>query len=72
MTTKFWGKASKCKHENLTDYAWPIYCSTAFCGGLETHCKDCGVFISHCPCGFNNGLDGWSLERRRNHDQKRI
>jgi len=62
--SKFWEKVHNCKHENLNpDYIEGIYCQTPYCGGLEEHCLDCGVFITKCSCGFNNGMSGWSEKR---------
>lgn len=59
--TKFWEKAHKCSHENLSpDYLGCTTCSTPYCSIVETHCLDCGVFISECGCGANNGMSGWS------------
>lgn len=61
--TTFWDKVHKCSHKNLSpDYLGHAYCSTPYCGGgmYETHCLDCGVFISKCDCGVNNGMSGWS------------
>lgn len=62
----FWDKVKKCRHKNLSpDYAVPIYCQTPYCGGDEAHCLDCGVFISKCGCGYNNGMSGWPQKRWR-------
>ena len=60
----FWEKAEKCNHENLTEHFVMVYCETPFCNGYEIHCKDCGVYISRCGCGYMNGIDGWSQRRR--------
>ncbi len=44
---KFWDKVEACKHKNLSpDYCEHIPCDTPYCGGMETHCLDCGVFIT--------------------------
>jgi len=62
---KFWDKVLKCKHENLNpNYYEDIYCPTPYCSGYETHCLDCGVYISECGCGYNNGMSGWPYRRR--------
>ena len=69
--SKFWDKALKCEHKNLyPDYLEYINCSTPYCSGSEVHCKSCGVFISSCKCMCNNWMDGWSMSRRRAHEQK--
>lgn len=63
---KFWNKVGRCKHKNLSpDYCGNVYCTTPYCNGNETHCLDCGVFISECGCGCNNGLSGWSYKRHK-------
>jgi len=59
----FWDKVNECKHANLSDYLVPIYCGTPYCTGMETHCLDCGVYISECGCGADNGMSGWSWKR---------
>ena len=59
-----WKKVKKCKHTNLSpDYLGHIYCDTPYCEGSEYHCLDCGVFISKCGCGSNNGRSGWPNKR---------
>ncbi len=64
---RFWDKVEACKHENLhPDYYEHIYCDTPYCGGKETHCLDCGVFINKCGCGYNNGMSGWPNKRWMN------
>jgi hypothetical protein len=60
----FWERVAECNHDNLTDYYEPLDCPTPYCSGCEVHCKDCGVFISKCKCGYNDSLDGWSRKRR--------
>jgi hypothetical protein len=72
MSNKFWDKVYVCKHENKS----PFYlgggsCGTPYCSIYEYHCLDCGVYISECGCGSNNGLDGWSSRRRMNWERKR-
>jgi len=59
----FWDKVEKCSHENLSDYHETVLCPTPYCSGYENHCLDCGVYISKCGCGFNNGLSGWPQSR---------
>jgi len=62
--SKFWEKVEKCEHKNLNpNYFESISCDTPYCHGSEEHCLDCGVYISKCGCGFNNGMSGWP-ERR--------
>ncbi len=64
--SKFWEKVDKCKHENLSScYYEFIYCPTPYCGGRESHCLDCDVYITKCGCGYNNGMSGWPEERWR-------
>ena len=67
----FWEKVKECKHENLSlNYYEFIYCETPHCKGSESHCLDCGVYISECGCGCNNGMSGWSQKRRSRLCQK--
>jgi hypothetical protein len=69
---KFWKKVYKCKHEHLSpNYCEFINCSTPYCSGCETHCLDCGVYISKCSCGYNNGMSGWPQKRWRNIEIKK-
>jgi hypothetical protein len=64
--TKFWEKVEKCDHKNLSpDYCETLYCSTPYCNSYETHCLDCGVFITQCGCGCENGMSGWPDKRYR-------
>jgi hypothetical protein len=70
MLTKFWQKVKECKHKNISpNYSEIIYCSTPYCNGEEIHCLDCGAYISKCGCGFNNGMGGWSLKRRKKREK---
>ena len=70
---KFWEKAQSCKHENFyPDYHVSFSCGgTPYCSGYEIHCKDCGIYISQCGCGWNNGLSGWSYKRHRHWEKKK-
>jgi hypothetical protein len=62
--TKFWDKVSKCKHKNLdASYYEYVPCWTPYCSGWESRCLDCGVYITECGCGFNNGMSGWPDRR---------
>jgi len=61
--SKFWNKVKKCKHKNLSEYSRYLPCGTPYYGGEEAHCLDCGVYISKCSCGSNNGMSGWPLNR---------
>ena len=62
----FRDKVQKCKHERLSpDYLDDIACSTPYCRGYETHCLDCGAYITKCECGYLNGISGWP-EKRHN------
>ena len=66
--SKFWDKVLKCKHENLyPHYLRGISCPTPYCRGHETHCKDCGAYITTCGCGFLSGMSGWSESRSRKY-----
>lgn len=61
---KFWDKVHKCKHKRISEnYLQLLGCSTPGCGGYESHCLACGVFISDCPCGCESGMSGWSYKR---------
>jgi len=69
---KFWDKVLKCKHENLDpNYYEYIGCPTPYCSGSEVHCLDCGVFISECGCGYNNGMSGWPHKRWQTERSKK-
>jgi len=79
VESKFWKNVIKCQHKNLSPvYYEGIHCETPYCSGWETHCLDCGVFITKCGCGYNNSMSGWSERRHRieankkNEKQKRI
>ena len=64
--TKFWDKVIKCEHKNLDpNYYEYVPCGTPYCGGHEMRCLDCGVYITKCGCGFNNGMSGWPDRRWR-------
>lgn len=72
-TMKFWEKASKCSHVNLSPvYLENIKCDTPFCGGSETHCLDCGVFIIKCGCGYCDGISGWPDSRYRKVFKRKV
>ena len=63
--SKFWDKVRECKHKNTyPDYYQNVYCGTPYCSGGESHCKDCGVYISECQCGYCNGMSGWPWKRK--------
>ena len=67
----FWGKVEKCKHINeSSNYLELISCATPYCVGHEIHCLDCGVYISKCDCGCNNGMSGWSNKRWGIYERK--
>lgn len=69
--SKFWDKVDQCKHDNLYEnYCEPVPCSTPYCSGYETHCKDCKVYISKCGCGSENGMSGWSRNKWNNKGVK--
>lgn len=68
---KFWDKVEKCKHKNFSsDYSEDVYCGTPWCDGVESHCLDCGVFITECDCHCEDGMSGWSIRRRMNFHRK--
>jgi hypothetical protein len=67
-----WKKVKRCKHKNLSpDYLGHIYCDTPYCEGSEDHCLDCGVFISTCGCGSNNGMSGWPNVKWERYNSKK-
>jgi hypothetical protein len=64
--SRFWEKVDKCDHKNMSpDYLGGVYCDTPYCGGWEERCLDCGVYITKCGCGCNNGMSGWPEKRWR-------
>jgi hypothetical protein len=65
LKNKFWDKVYKCQHEPTENYLENFSCSTTYCDGMEWRCKHCGVYISECGCGSNNGMSGWSMKRWR-------
>lgn len=68
----FWDRVEKCKHEDLSpDYSEFVACPTPYCSGSETHCLDCGVYISDCGCHSSSGLSGWSQKRWKTHRKKK-
>ena len=69
---EFWDKVSKCEHKNLDpNYYEYVPCGTPYCSGWEEHCLDCGVYITKCGCGFNNGMSGWPDSRWRELQRKK-
>lgn len=69
--SSFWEKVEKCNHENLySDYYELVYCDNEYCSGSESHCADCGVFITTCQCGYCNGISGWPEKRWSKHHKK--
>lgn len=34
------------------------------CTGIEVRCKDCGIYINKCGCGYNNGLSARAYKKR--------
>lgn len=70
--SKFWDKAEKCKHENISDsYCQNSSCMTPYCGGAyEWHCLDCGVYFSECDCHSSDGVSGWSSRRWKKYELK--
>ena len=69
-TSKFWEKVSNCKHEETANYLVSVYCDTPYCHGYEYHCKHCGVYVTECGCGYNDGMSGWSHKRHLNHEKR--
>ena len=62
----FWARVDSCEHrdeDSSPDYGPSINCMTPYCEGHEYHCLRCGVYISHCGCGSNNGMSGWPMRR---------
>lgn len=73
IESEFWKKVNRCKHKNLSDSYYISYrCGTPYCGADEIHCLDCGVYISRCGCGSENGLSGWPMSRHIIEERKRI
>jgi len=59
----FWQKALACKHER-TRWTNRGGCWTPLCGGWdEYHCLECGVYITRCDCGTEDGMSGWPHKR---------
>lgn len=57
-------------HKNLyPNYIEIWHCETPYCQVTEYHCKDCGMFIMECGCGYNNGISGWSEKRWRKYNK---
>ena len=46
----FWDLVKECDHTNRTDHYEDVGCSTPYCSGNESHCRDCGVYITECGC----------------------
>ena len=68
----FWDRALACKHESISpNYYVSFGCGTPYCRGYQSHCLDCGVYISECGCGFNNGMSGWSHLREKRFREKK-
>jgi hypothetical protein len=61
-----WDKVEKCQHEFNPDYCVSVHCDNqelGCAGGMESHCKKCGVYITEDPCGQEAGMSGWSHKR---------
>lgn len=72
MHETFWDRVANCPHKHLSNHYGPsIHCDTYDCSGMEFHCLDCGVYISECQCGSNNGMSGWSQKRWKNYAKKK-
>lgn len=60
MQNHYWN----CSHERLSNnYYESFSCETPFCEGSEIRCLQCGVYITTCGCGYNNGISGWPRKR---------
>jgi len=60
-----------CNHENKSgNYFEEWHCETPYCQVFEWHCLDCGVYVTECGCGYNNGMSGWSRHRRQSFRRK--
>ena len=71
--TTFWNRVDRCSHAHISpDYLVSVRCSTPYCDGQEIHCLDCGVFISECGCGAEDGMDGWSNARRAKQERQHV
>lgn len=67
----FWEKVIKCEHKNLSpNYCERVPCCSDYCSSDETHCLDCGVYITECICGAH-GLSGWPNKRWEKYWDKR-
>ena len=67
-----WEKVYDCKHENhYSNYYAGGGCATPYCDWSEYHCRDCGVFIMECGCGFMNGISGWSYAKDKANRKRR-
>lgn len=71
--SKFWKKVAKCTHKNLSKtYYETWYCDPELgCHASEEKCLDCGVYISDCGCGSEQGIYGWPRKRRSRLEMKR-
>jgi len=70
--SEFWDKVMKCEHKRLSpNYLESYGCGTPYCSAWETHCLDCGVYITECGCGSWNGLSGWPERRHRSVRHRR-
>lgn len=69
----FWDEVLECDHKNLyPDYFVGHTCTGAVgCRVYESHCKDCGVYISECACMTESGMSGWPWYRWLNYYKKR-
>jgi len=71
FTSEFWRRVLKCEHKHLSKTYSPwVRCDTPYCSAGEDHCLDCGVYITSCQCGANNGMSGWSHARWNTHWRK--
>jgi hypothetical protein len=53
-----------CPHTQLSEtYFKSFNCETPYCEGQEVRCKQCGIFITTCGCGYNNSASGWPRKR---------
>ncbi len=69
--SRFWRRVGRCKHEWYPNYLEYVPCSTPMCGGSESYCMKCGVYVTKCGCGCENGMSGWPYRRFRRAEIKR-
>ena len=70
--SNFWTRVRRCKHVENKTYGVFVPCShgdLGCSGGLEWHCRKCGVYITDDPCGDVAGMSGWPHKRWKRHQK---